>query len=89
MKLIQLDSTFRIRVSGSDFTMENLKDVTNKKTKKVRQEWTANGYHGSMKAALRGYVRHSIDTCDSVIDILATLDKLDGKVKSALTMVKK
>ena len=89
MKLIQLDSTFRIRVSSSNFTLENLKDVTNKTTKEVRQEWKDNGYHGSMKAALQGYVRHSIDTCDSVIDILATLDKLDGKVKSALKMVKK
>ncbi len=85
---IQLDNEFRVSKSGGQYTLENLCEIKNHKTNETRKDWKPHGYHGSMKSCMKGYVRHSIDACSSVIDIIARLDAMDASIDATLKRVR-
>ena len=85
---IQLDNEFRVKVSSGSYTLEVLSDVKIQKTNEWRSSWKPHGYHGSMKSCLKGYVRHSIDACSSVTDIIARLDAMDASIDATFKRVR-
>ena len=77
---IILDSEFKIVKSGGNFTLMQLSIITSGKNEGA-SKWKDQGYHGSMVSAMRGYIRHSIDTCETVKDIVKRIEALEDKQK--------
>ncbi len=75
---IVLDAEFKIEKSGESFTLMHLSELTSGK-RTGEQVWKSHGYHGSMVSAMRGYIRHSIDTCETVIDVVKRIEVLEEK----------
>ena len=76
-----LDAEFKIVKSGGNFTLMHLSEITTGKNQGEKQ-WKDHGYHGSMVSAMRGYIRHSIDACDTVQDIVKRIEVLEEKQRS-------
>ena len=75
---IVLDAEFKIVKNGGNFTLMNLSVITSGKNE-GENKWKEQGYHGSMVSAMRGYIRHSIDTCETVQDIVNRIEVLEEK----------
>lgn len=75
---IVLDAEFKIVNSGDSFTLMILAEIATGKNAGDKV-WKNNGYHGSMVSAMRGYIRHSIDTCETVVDIVKRIEALEEK----------
>ena len=79
MDYIQIDDVFKIRKTKGQFTLLKKVKVSTGKNKGTLK-WSTCGYYGSVLSALKGYTRHSIDTCSSVQEILETVYALDKKL---------
>jgi hypothetical protein len=77
---IILDSEFKIVKCGGNFILMQLSIITSGKNE-GETKWKEQGYHGSMISALRGYIRHSIDTCATIEDIVKRIEILEDKQK--------
>jgi len=77
-KEIELDAEFKIIKCGDSFTLMNLTEITSG-NRAGESTWKPHGYHGSMLSAMRGYIRHSMDACDTVKDIVERLEVLENK----------
>lgn len=80
-KEVILDSKFKIVKCGGNFTLMELSEITSGKNE-GESKWKDQGYHGSMVSAMRGYIRHSIDTCETVKDIVKRIEVLEEKQRS-------
>ncbi len=79
---IVLDSKFKIVKCVGNFTLMELSEIASGKNE-GGSKWKDQGYHGSMMSAMRGYIRHSIDACDTVLDIVKKIEELENNYKKA------
>ena len=83
---LQIDTDFRIAVS-SQFTLQRRAIIT-PKGGTPRTDWKDNGFHGSMVCALKGYVRHTLDACTTVTELVNKQDEIEANIKKICKAVR-
>lgn len=76
---IILDEIFKVKRSSGQFTLLRETKISSGKNE-GKTKWVTCGYYGSIVSALKGYVRHSVDTCDSITKIITKVDELCEKM---------
>ena len=85
MKLT-LDERYRVYTDPKNFILEKLEDVTDKKTKEVKQQWRNAGYFGRFEHLLNTYANESLRSLDdtSLEEIKETIINLQKTIEEVV-----
>jgi hypothetical protein len=89
--ILKLDDHFKITTDSSkqNFQLEQLSEVTDRKTKETKLEWSIIGFHGnSLRSVLLQYRNVSLITDDKLETLHSVLDKLSEIERTIVNVVK-
>jgi hypothetical protein len=89
--MLQLDSNHRVSVDSSrqNFQLEQLQEITDRKTKETKLEWGIVGFHGnSLRSVLIQYRNVSLISDDKLETLHSVLDRLNEIERTIKTVVK-
>lgn len=85
--MIQITEKLRIvRLDDKNLAIEELKDVTNKKTQTTNKQWCWCGYYGDLKTALLGVLHKQLfDSAEEELEIkglIERIEKVENNIKN-------
>lgn len=85
--MIQITEKLRIvKADDKNLALEELKDVTNKKSQTTNKQWCWCGYYGDLKTALLGVLHKALlDSAEEelqVKDVIAKIEAVENDIKS-------
>jgi hypothetical protein len=89
--ILKLDDHFKITTDSSkqNFQLEQLSEVTDRKTKESKLEWGIIGFHGnSLRSVLLQYRNASLISDDKLETLHNVLDRLNEVERTIKTVVK-
>lgn len=86
--MIKITENLRIRrADDKNVVIEELRDVTNKKTQTTNKQWCWCGYYGSIRSALLGCMdKLLIDSAEdniTVKDLISKIDNIKEQIEKA------
>lgn len=86
--MIQITENLRIRrADDKNVVIEELRDVTDKKTQTTNKQWCWCGYYGSIRSALLGCMdKLLIDSAEdniTVKDLISKIDNIKEQIEKA------
>lgn len=86
--MIQITEKLRIvKADDKNLALEELRDVTNKKTQTTNKQWCWCGYYGSIRSALLGCMdKLLIDSAEdniTVKDLISKIDNIKEQIEKA------